>query len=313
MSGRPQVAIVGAGAIGRVHARLLRDQCDLTFASRRRASAETLAARFGGSAADDLDDVLARPEIRGVVLATPAEAHAEAATRALEAGKVVLVEKPMAVAPEEVGAIGAALESRPAGSLMVAENYLYKPSLRLLLSLLPEIGPVRRVELRKLSLQRASGWRAAHGALLEGGIHFVALLGAILAERPDEVEAEFPGEDRPERHSRVELRYPSGATALVEYAWDRRSLPGGVLQHSRVVGERGSIVFESNGLYLRLRAGRRIRFRLPGFRDFMGFEAMARDFRRLLADPLRAPRSGFERARRDLDVVFRASRTLQSS
>ncbi len=307
---RPGVAIVGCGGIGRMHARRLRPHCDLTFVSLRRASAEALAARIPGRVVGSLDEALDRPDVRGVALATPADIHAEQAVRALRAGKVVLVEKPMAVSPAEVEAIGEALGERrtPGAALMVAENYLYKPLAGQLRQLLPEIAPVRRVALRKLTRQPAEGWRARHGALLEGGIHFVALLGAILDEVPEEVVGRFPDAGRPERHSRVEARYPSGAVGSIHYAWNRRSLPGGVLQRSRVEGERGRIVFESNGLYLVLRrqADRLARIRFPGFADLMGFGAMTRDFRRLLADPSHTPLSDFRRARRDLELVFRA-------
>ncbi len=304
--GRPDVAVVGCGGIGQTHAHRLRRHCDLTFVSRRRTSAEALASRIPGRIAKSFNEVLDRPDIRGMVLATPAELHAEQAVRALRAGKVVLVEKPMAITPAGVRAIGEALATREPGALMVAENYLYKPLAKRLRQLLPAVGPVRRVELRKLTRQPVRGWRTGLGALLEGGIHFVALLGAILDEDPVEVTGRFPDGERPERHSRVVARYPSGATGTVHYAWNRRSLPGGILQHSRVEGARGRIVFESNGLWLVLRTEGRTRIRIPGFSDLMGFDAMTRDFRRQLADPSRTPLSDFGRARRDLDLVFAA-------
>lgn len=71
-------------------------------------------------------------------------------------------------------------------------------------------------------------------------------------------------------------------------------------------GEGGRIVFESNGLYLWSRAGRKIRLRVGPFADLMGFGAMARDFLRSVRNPARRPRSDFEIARRDLEIVFRA-------
>ena len=300
------VAIIGCGRIARTHAANLAPHARLVLASRRRRSAEELRRRVGGETVSGLSEVLERADITGAVVCSPLEHHAGQAAALLAAGKTVLVEKPLAASPAEVERLRHLLEARRAGALMVAENYLYKPSLRLLRSRLPRIGKIRRVRLVKKTLQRVSGWRRDHGSLLEGGIHFVALLGAILEEPPHTVAASFPGGRSPERHAEIEVRYPSGAVGEVHYAWDRGSLPGGVFQHSTVEGKRGRIVFESNGLYLLERCGRAYTARVGPFADLMGFRAMTRDFLRTLADPDHLPRSDFARARRDLGVVFRA-------
>ena len=303
---RPTIAIVGCGRIARVHAKNLAAGARFVFVSRRRESAEAFRERFGGDAAADLGEVAEREDIAGAVVCSPLDCHAEQTVTLLEAGKAVLVEKPMAATRAEVEAIGAAFSRNPGSRLMVAENYLYKPSLRRLRALLPGLGRIRRVRLRKETRQEARGWRTAHGALLEGGIHFVALLGAIVDEKPESVAAVFPGAARPERRAALRIGYPSGVRGEVCYAWDRASLPGGILQHSTVEGDRGRIVFESNGLYLARRGGGLFRVQFGPLSDLMGFGAMTRDFLRLVASPEHCPVSGFERARRDLGVVFRA-------
>jgi len=304
--GTPTIAVVGCGRIARVHAANLARHARLVFISRNPDSAEALAARFSGEALAGFEEALARPDVAAVAICSPLEHHASQTIAGLEAGKSVLVEKPMAQSRAEVEAIGGALAGRPPGSLMVAENYLYKPSLARLRAWLPEIGPLRRVRVAKLTRQRPSDWRTAHGALLEGGIHFVALMGAIVDAEPVEVRADFPGGADPERSAALELKYPSGARGEIRYGWDTPSLPGGIFQHSFVEGDKGRIVFESNGLYLGSRAGWGIRLRLGPFTDLMGFGAMARDFLRSVRNPARRPRSDFTTARRDLEIVFRA-------
>ncbi|MDE2880798.1 MAG: Gfo/Idh/MocA family oxidoreductase [Acidobacteriota bacterium] len=304
--GLPAVAIVGCGRIARVHAANLAPRAQLAFTSRSSESARALAARFSGEALAGFEEALERPDIAAVAICSPLEYHASQTVAALEAGKSVLVEKPMAQSRAEVEAIGQALIGRPPGSLMVAENYLYKPSLGRLREWLPGIGPLRRVRLSKLTRQQPSDWRVGHGALLEGGIHFVALLGAIVGAEPATVRADFPDEGEPERHADLELDYPSGIHADVRYGWNTPSLPGGILQHSFVEGEDGRIVFESNGLYLWSRARWGIPLRVGPFADLMGFGAMARDFLRSVRNPAHRPQSDFETARRDLEVVFRA-------
>ena len=303
---KPKIAIVGCGRIARVHAANLAPRAALVFTSRRLASAREFARRFGGEAVSSLEETLDREDIAAVAICSPLEHHAAQTVAALDAGKTVLVEKPLAPSPAEVAAIGRALVGRKPGALMVAENYLYKPALRAVLRWLPAVGRIRRVRLSKVTSQKVSGWRARYGALLEGGIHFAALLGALIEETPAAVRASFPDTADPERRAEVEVAYPSGARGEIRYAWNTRSLPGGILQHSRIEGERGRIVFESNGLYLARRAGGEFRFRFGPLSDLMGFQAMTQDFLGAVRNPEHRPRSDFERARRDLEVVFAA-------
>lgn len=308
----PTVAVIGCGRIGRVHAANLKGRARLVFASRRPRSAREFAGRFGGEAMPHLDAVLARDDVSGVVLATPLADHAAQTVAALAAGKQVLVEKPLVADPAELDQVAGALEGHPPGALMVAENYLYKPLLRRPEQWRGAIGDLRRVRLAKLTRQRAPDWRRRYGALLEGGIHFVALLGGLIEEAPDRVEARFPGAAGPERRGEVRIRYRSGATGEIRYGWDQPSLPGGILQHSRIEGRDGRLVFESNGLYSVFASrvsGRWARFRIGPFEDLMGFRAMTRDFLRMLSDPGHRPRSDFSRARRDLELVFAAYRS----
>ena len=305
----PTIAIVGCGRIARVHAANLAPLARLAFASRNPDSARMLARRYGAETLGGLDEALERPDIAAVAICSPLEHHATQTVAALRAGKTVLVEKPLAQSRDELESVARALVGRPPGVLTVAENYLYKPSLGLLRRWLPALGPLRRVRVVKMTRQQPSGWRTRHGALLEGGIHFVALLSALVGEEAAAVRAEFPGfpdPEAPERRALVEVDYPSGARGEVRYAWDAHSLPGGVLQHSVIEGAHGRIVFESNGLYVGCRAGGLVRFRCGPLTDLMGFQALARDFVRSVRDPERTPRSDFGTARRDLEVVFRA-------
>ena len=223
----PTIAIVGCGRIARVHAANLAPHARLLFTSRSPQSAEALAARFRGETLPSFEQALERPDVAAVAICSPLEYHASQTVAALAAGKSVLVEKPMAQSRAEVEAIGRALAGRPAGSLMVAENYLYKPSLRRLRAWLPEIGPLRRVRVSKLTRQQPSDWRVQHGALLEGGVHFVALMGALVREEPTAVRATLPGGEEPERHSFLELDYPSGVRGEIRYSWNTSSLPEG--------------------------------------------------------------------------------------
>ncbi|MEW6752262.1 MAG: Gfo/Idh/MocA family oxidoreductase [Candidatus Latescibacterota bacterium] len=308
-----RVCLVGCGRMGRMHARCLAGHVELSFHSRTPASARRLRDQVGsGPVLERWEDVLA-PGIDALVLASPPAQHAPQAIAALRAGKPVLVEKPLCTTPAELEGLGSALWHAGAPWLMVAENYYYKPMLRLLHDLLRQghLGLLQEVHLRKECRQQAAGWRSEYGALLEGGIHFVALAGGLLDQEPEAVEACFPGHrpGYPERRSHLRLRYPGGVNATVRYAWDRPALLRGIFQHSRIVGSEGRITFESNGLYVHLRAGESRRLCFPGLADLMGYRAMARDFLRCLEGG-GPPLSDFARARRDLNVVFAAYANL---
>ncbi len=307
----PAVALIGCGRIGQVHARDLAGRVVLDCCDPDLQRAERLRAMVRGrSARARFEDVIASSDIEAVVLATPPQAHCEQILQALEADKAVLVEKPLCATPRQLEQVEQALARRPGARLMVAENYYYKPSVRLLKDLLAQgaIGPLLSATVRKTFRQDSAGWKTELGALLEGGIHFIALLSALFEADPVGVETEFPGRvaGRSERHSITRLRYPGGATAELRYAWDTPALARGLFQHSRLSGRDGQIVFESNGLYARLQRRHGSRWYAPGLRDLMGYKAMTDDFLGCLADRSRAPVSDFRRAKRDLSIVFRA-------
>lgn len=303
------IGIVGCGRIGQLHARNLKARAHLYYCSRSRSSAERFQREFGGSGVvGAFENLIALPQLDAVVLASPPEYHAQQVVAALEAGKAVLVEKPLCLSPKEITAIEQNLQGRP--FLMVAENYYYKPSLRLMRELIGQgaIGQLRSAEVVKLTRQKAPGWKDQCGALLEGGIHFVALINALFDVTPLAVRAEFPKHrtGQPERHSLTRLTYPGGAEATLRYAWDQPSLTRGLFQHSQVRGTLGRIIFESNGIYLWLSTAKKKRLYFPGFGDLMGYRAMIEDFLACLEDRGRQPVSDFSRARRDLEVVFGA-------
>jgi len=310
------VCIVGCGRFARVHARHLKPFVGLTFCSRTRSSAERCCRRFGGAGVfERFDQAIASPDITAVVIVSPPEFHAAQVALALDAGKGVLVEKPMCVTREEVDAIGRAIGRNPGSLLMVAENYYYKPILATIRRAIDDgaLGRIESVLVQKLRVQASAGWKCQHGALLEGGVHFVAFISDIFSSAPETVSAVFPGRvaGAPERRSITSLRYPGGARAELRYSWESPSPTAGVFQHSWIAGTDGTLMFESNGLYAALRSGRHGRRMHVYLRDVMGRRRMTRDFIECLADRSKAPYSDFARASRDLGVVFGAYRGLQ--
>ena len=97
---RVRVAVIGAGFIADYHLAALATvpQADVcAIASRSADKAQALARRWGVALATvDVDRVLARADVDAVIITTPDDTHEELAIRAFEAGKAVLLQKPMA-------------------------------------------------------------------------------------------------------------------------------------------------------------------------------------------------------------------------
>jgi predicted dehydrogenase len=120
---RLRIGVVGAGPAGRVHARniaagvpggVLAAIADPEQRALERAARDVGCERTFVDVAEAVSD----DAIDAVVIATPTFTHAEIAVAALEAGKHVLCEKPLASSAEEGAAIAAAAEASGAAFLM---------------------------------------------------------------------------------------------------------------------------------------------------------------------------------------------------
>jgi predicted dehydrogenase len=110
---RLPIGVVGVGALGRHHARHLAAAPEAvlvgvhdTDAPRGREVAKATGCRFYG----DLDALLA--DVEAVTVAVPTPSHVSTGLRALEAGRAVLMEKPLAATLEEADALVAAASRR---------------------------------------------------------------------------------------------------------------------------------------------------------------------------------------------------------
>ncbi len=113
---RLKTAVIGTGFVGRVHVEAIRRLGDVELAAIADQS-EELARKFGQQlgverAVDDYGQLLADPEIRAVHICVPNSLHYEVARRAIEAGKSVLCEKPLAASVAEAAELTELARSR---------------------------------------------------------------------------------------------------------------------------------------------------------------------------------------------------------
>ncbi len=311
-----RLCFLGCGRVAHAHSgRLgrLRPGVTLSYASRSLPKAEALRARHGGvQAFGSYREAVESRDIDVVAVVTPPSSHLEWTLAALGAGKDVILEKPPVLASSDFDAIERAC--REAGRFVyVAENYFYKPVLRAVREAIGSgaIGEPLFIHLNAVKRQRTGGWRddaadAGGGALYEGGIHWVNFAGA-LGFTIAAVKAARPGEPEGlERSMALLIEYAEGPVGLLSYSWDVATVLGG-LRASRIYGREGSLVFESNGLFMAT-SGRRWRIRFPGLGDMLGYNAMFADFLNAWRARTEAAMT-LARARRDLEVVEEAYRS----
>jgi predicted dehydrogenase len=97
--------IIGAGMIGRFHARAIQEMAGGELHSvfdLRTEGAEKLASEFGAKSFTDITAFLADPELEIVTIGTPSGSHLDPAIAALNSGKHVICEKPLEVTPARI-------------------------------------------------------------------------------------------------------------------------------------------------------------------------------------------------------------------
>ena len=185
------------------------------------------------------DDVLATPDLDGVVLATPIHSHYELARRALEAGKHVLVEKPLAGTVEECRSLmGLALERRLL--LMPGHTFLYSPPVVAIKRLI-DAGELGRIYFATSSRVNLGIHQRDASVVRDLAPHDFSILLYWMGE-PEFVRA--IGRDAIVRDNLdvafVDLGYADGCLVHLELSW----LAPTKLRRTVLVGSRKMVVYE---------------------------------------------------------------------
>ncbi len=183
----PNLAVLGCGYWGQNLVRNFRDLgalravCDPSEAGRARARQLAPQAEI----TSDFEAIMRRPDINAIALATPAETHEPLALRALEAGKDVLVEKPMALNLEQGERMCAAAEHN-SRVLMVGHLLEYHPAVLRLRELVRDgaLGQLNYIYSNRLNFGKV---RTEENALWSFAPHDIAVIIRLVGELPVEV------------------------------------------------------------------------------------------------------------------------------
>ena len=185
----PNIAVVGCGYWGKNIVRNMHALGHLTHVCECSPSGQQVAGELapGVRVTADVDEVLADPSIAGVMIATPAATHFEQVCRALDAGKHVFVEKPLALAADE-GRRLVELAHRRRRILMVGHLLEYHPAVVRLNELVRDgvLGRIQYVYSNRLNLGKI---RREENILWSFAPHDVAVIIRLVGQMPFEIVA----------------------------------------------------------------------------------------------------------------------------
>jgi predicted dehydrogenase len=218
-----RVAVIGAGAWGLNHVRVVASERDSVLVSVVDVDPH-VAERVRGVAPGvetlrDPDQVFADASVDAVVIATPAATHSALAKAALEAGKHVLIEKPLAMTLRDATALRA-LSRASDRVAMVGHLMVFHPAVVRLRELLRSgaLGELHYLHSTRVNLGRI---RSDENALWSFGPHDLSMIEYLLERTPETVAARGQCVLQPGVEDVVFLtmRYATGEIAHIHLSW----------------------------------------------------------------------------------------------
>ena len=251
------IGIVGAGLIGQVHAEALAalDQAELRAVYNRTPKrGKALAEKFNIPWYSRYERFLARDDVDAVVICTPSGTHADFAIPAAEAGKHLIVEKPLETTVARCAQIIEAAEEHDVTLSVIFQNRFKDAVLATRTAL--EEDRFGRLVLGDAHVKWSrpeeyyQGWKGTKrydggGALMNQGIHTIDLLQWMMGP----VEEVFGYVDARSHNIEVEdigiatLKFQSGALGVIEGS---TALYPGLDERLGIYGTDGSAEIEGN-------------------------------------------------------------------
>lgn len=251
--------IVGSGMISGFHARAIQGTQGarlVGFAARSAEKAKVLAEKHGATfSTGSVDELVNHPDVQVVCICTPSGVHLEPTLAAIEAGRHVVVEKPVEISTERVDRVIAAAGARGVLLASIFQGRFGAGATTVRAAL--DAGRLGRMVIANASVKwfrsdaYYSGWKGVlaldgGGALMNQAIHGVDLLQwfagmpvEVVAHRANLVHTRIESEDT----ACALLKFSDGALGTLEATtatwpgWSRRI---------ELCGEHGSIALEDD-------------------------------------------------------------------
>lgn len=254
--------IIGCGMISRFHAKAIADLSNASLVgcwNRTLDSATKLAEETGCKAFDSLDEMLASPEIDVVTIGTASGAHLDPAVAAANAGKHIIIEKPLEITLERCDQIIEACEKNGVKLATIFPSRFHDSS-RLMKEAVESkkfgqltLGDAYVKWFRSQEYYDSGAWRGTWeldggGALMNQAIHSVDLLywlmgpvKSIMAHTATLAHDRIEVEDA----ATASLQFESGALGVIEAT--TAAYPG-ALKKIELHGSTGSATLEEEDL-----------------------------------------------------------------
>jgi predicted dehydrogenase len=253
-----KVGVIGAGHQGVIHVErylALRDTVQVVaICDPDRNAVDSVARKYGVENKYSDYQKLLEDDIDAVSVCAPNYLHKPMAVAAAEAGKHILLEKPIALTLDDADEIISAVQKRDV-MLMVAFNQLFTPMVQKARSLIDSgklgklaIGNVERYANYSQTSRSDFGWRSDNervggGSLIESGIHKISILYYLLGG-VDSVVAlskkltmDIDGED----NIKLLATHRSGAIGSVTSSWTSE-IRGPEQDRISIYGDKGSVI-----------------------------------------------------------------------
>ncbi len=228
--GKLRVGVIGVGQMGQKHAQIYSrlPGCQLVaLADPRQDHCGEVAKRLGAQLAlDNYHDLLARDDIDAVSICTPDETHKTPVLAALEAGKHVLLEKPLATDLHEAEEIAAAVEASHL-KLMVAYLLRFDPRYTAVRDAIDrgELGEVSYIVCHRNSphTEGPRRYKAGTSLTMHVAVHDLDLIAWFMNSRSTSAHAVatdkiLRGKQMLDAASAL-ITFENGAFASVNYSW----------------------------------------------------------------------------------------------
>ena len=224
-----QLSLYGAGNYATASLLpILRNESGVSFAGLLTASgrsAESVARQFGFSYCTSRYEDLLSDASAAIMITSRHDTHAEAVVRAIQSGKHVYVEKPLALTVEELTMVKKALTAHAGQHLMVGFNRRYAPVVQ---QVIDHFSPVQsplniliRVNAGSLPPGHWTQDPAQGGRIIGEGCHFVDLASALACSKITSVYASgASGRTKPvmlDDSVVISLAFANGSTAAIMY------------------------------------------------------------------------------------------------
>jgi len=258
MKDKVKIALVGTGEIGRVHAQAYSeaDGVELCITAMIQPDAEKqLSEQYCARLYPSFEAVLQDESVDAVDICLPNHLHREFSVKALEAGKHVLCEKPIALTLEDAEAMIAAAQ-KASRFLMIGHVVRFWPEVRKAKEAIAEgrVGQLLAISARRMVSLLAGtrgdrGWRhdpqRSGGAVIDMQIHDLDMFCWLFESQPVSVFAQgLRSPDGALNHVFTHLNFPGGGQAFVEASFMMRGNPLDIF--FRVLGTERSMEYAYN-------------------------------------------------------------------